>query len=166
LFTLVFFTVARNVLWTYVLPAMPAFAILLGEHIDRWWLSKRSTSIAVATAWLVPVVGLVVAVLLTMRPTLLRTERDLVAFAQGLPHQEEPLLYVDKRPFSARYYSHGQADLVSMADLPARLAQATTDIHLAVPKEELAHVEALLGGSATQQFRSQLFVLLTVAPHR
>lgn len=39
LFTLVFFSFAGNILWTYVLPALPAFSILLAASLEWRWPS-------------------------------------------------------------------------------------------------------------------------------
>jgi 4-amino-4-deoxy-L-arabinose transferase-like glycosyltransferase len=161
-FTLIFFTVARNVLWTYVLPGIPAFSILLGKHIDRCWVGRHRSSIALAAMLVIPGLMLVIAAVVARQPTRLKTERDLVAYAQALARDGEPLFFVDSRPFSARYYSRGQAGLVSMENLPALLAHATTNIYLAVPTEELGDVEALLPRPSKPKFRSLRYALVSI----
>ena len=166
LFALVFFTVARNVLWTYVLPAIPAFSILLGAHIAGGWRSRRKIIAAVGATLAIPVVGAVLAVLVMVQPGHLNTERDLVSFAQRTAKPGESLLYLDSRPFSARYYSQGEAELVPMTGLRARLAQATTDTYLAIPKDKPNDLATLLGAPVRPLFESGRYSLIRIPAHQ
>lgn len=123
LFPLLFFSLARNILWTYVLPALPAFSLLLAVYLgkldSRNVLAQSRTQLAAAL--LVPLLLLGYTGYTQFNTQRLKTERELIATYRGLANPDEQLFYVESRPFSARFYSHGQAVLLSLADLKAQL---------------------------------------------
>jgi len=111
---LVFFTAARNILEAYVLPGLPAFALLsvllvFAATMQTPWLSR---------VWLL---GLVAPILWVGWLTLsdqpeLRSQRALL---QRWP-ENTLLVYFYVRPLSANFYSKGQAQLV---DSPAEVTR-------------------------------------------
>lgn len=110
-----FFTFSGNILWTYVLPSLAPLAILLAPHVAKGYEIKK---------WRYGIIGLFV-----LAPTLmvgyvaiwhdspqLRTEKFLIQrFMQK--HPEKTLSYVDGVPFSAQFYSQGQAHAISLAEV-------------------------------------------------
>lgn len=107
---LVFFTFAGNILPAYVLPGLPAFALLLGD-----WMSKRNRLFAV-TGILAP--GLIFIALVTGDVTKVayKSQRGLIEYQlEELPSSD--LYYFRKLPYSARFYSFGAAKL-----LPSKLS--------------------------------------------
>lgn len=100
---LVFFTAARNILEAYVLPGLPAFALLF----VLCWQAATSARPALRWVWLL---GLVPPLLfggwvLTSKEPQLRSHKALLAHWQpGVP-----LTYLGARPLSANFYSFGQA---------------------------------------------------------
>jgi 4-amino-4-deoxy-L-arabinose transferase-like glycosyltransferase len=116
-----FFTAAGNVLWTYVLPGLPALALLVG----RWTASRRRGRLVegVLTLGLVSSALLLAGLLaaghagqrfdgLSARPLVMAFQR---AAAPG-----EALYFIGHKPFSADFYSAGQARAVPRLDaLPA-----------------------------------------------
>ena len=99
-----FFTASHNVLPPYVLPGLPAFALLTA-------LLMRHCAVAFAwirhAYWSALIVPSVVVVLLLAAPQALeqRSQRELLRhWPEG-----EALAYIGPRPFSANFYSHGQA---------------------------------------------------------
>ncbi len=113
-----FFTVAGNILWTYVLPSLPAFALLAGSWTAKAAHAQKAerimAAVLVALALLIPV--LVVA---GDRGGLFArsSEKSLVRAwdAAALPGQA--LLEVPHPAFSTRFYTSGRA-----GDLPDPLA--------------------------------------------
>lgn len=114
---LVFFTAARNILEAYVLPGLPAFALLtvllvFAAAKQSPWLSR---------VWLL---GLVAPVLwvgwlaLSDQPEQ-RSQRALLR----LWPVNTPLVYLGVRPLSANFYSQGRA---LVADSPAAIQQWLT----------------------------------------
>jgi 4-amino-4-deoxy-L-arabinose transferase-like glycosyltransferase len=117
---LLFFTFAGNILVTYVLPGLPAFALLVA---DRWRpdgdRGQRRAAGVVALAGIVVallVAGLAVAV--HMDEANEHSHKHLVAAWEAQrPSPASRLIYVAQRPLSADFYSHGA--LVKVADVGA-----------------------------------------------
>jgi len=114
---LVFFTPARNVLWTYVLPAAPALALLVAgwllrrvppERAQAWLAGGLATSLVVATGGLVAAMG-------SLRFEHLSTATMVRAYEQHrAPGQA--LVFIGHRPSSAMFYSRGKALLAKDGD--------------------------------------------------
>lgn len=121
LLPLVFFTAARNIIWTYALPSLPAAALLMAR-----WLTLRSPR---AEAWVVSglAVALVGSVVGFGRLALdqrrdQRSARHLVEAYAAESHAGEPLVYLDHRPYSASFYSQGRArQIAGLSELPKLL---------------------------------------------
>ena len=102
--TPVFFSMSRNVLPPYVLPGLPAFALLTAILA----LAAADRAPRLHLAWLA---GLLLPVLVTLGLLLFqeipqaRSQRELLQHW----HRGEPLAYLGPRPFSAGFYSQGQA---------------------------------------------------------
>lgn len=106
----VFFSAAGNILWTYVLPGLPALAILAGS----WTASRapRAHAEGLLTA------GLVLCTLALMvwagSPTVAermdeKSARALVRDYQARALPGEPLYFLGRVPFSGSFYSNGTA---------------------------------------------------------
>lgn len=108
LLPLAFFTAARNIIWTYALPSLPAAAMLMAR-----WMARRS---AWAEHWVAA--GLIVSLggaavgfgrLGEAQRQDERSARGLVGAYQTRAQDGQPLMYVKRRPFSAAFYSRGRA---------------------------------------------------------
>lgn len=122
----VFFTLARNILPTYVLPGLAGFALLAagmwhsaapGDAKNRVaWLGVLAPAVFAGIVWLYwPTAGI-------------QSQKELIATYQNLgsPQKPMPLLYLNRRPYSAEFYSHGQAKkIVGDTELRAFLARRT-----------------------------------------
>ncbi|CAM3824087.1 ArnT family glycosyltransferase [Kerstersia gyiorum] len=136
--TPLFFTLSGNILWTYVQPALPAFAILLAA-----WLSQHAPANPPALHWQalvtpVPVIGLLLGIAVWANPDILKSERSLVAVQQAHAQDGQPLYYQDKLPFSARYYSRDTAKLHRGPVTRDFLAHYPAGVFLAVEHDQLA----------------------------
>lgn len=130
------FTFAGNVLWTYVLPSLPAAALALA----RWTAALPNPRRTDAALTLV-LAGWIVTMAVAL-PTLHRNgtfERRstawLVTMVDQQPHAPDaPLLYVgEEMPFSLSYYSNRRARRVdSLPDLPAALRCPSSFVALPV----------------------------------
>jgi len=102
-----FFSLSGSIAWTYVLPALPAWALLLADTLSRW-RGSRPTLIA-GFALALPVLALM-AVLegsLEQHP---QNQRALVqAWQRANVAQPGPLLYLERKSDSASFYSAGKA---------------------------------------------------------
>ena len=104
---LLFFTFSKNLIWTYALPVAPAMALLLTTRWETFWQQQPLRILATAT--LVPILMLGAAIAFSMdvgkpsQKTLINTIKDVQTEYSG------HIVYWQKRPFSARYYSEGKA---------------------------------------------------------
>jgi 4-amino-4-deoxy-L-arabinose transferase-like glycosyltransferase len=111
---MLFFTVSGNVLVTYVLPGMPAFALLLGEFWRPRAGEPRTLRIAVRLM-LAGGMGLLlvfVGVLVTQQQRFEAelSHRALVRMYESTRANDgDRLVYVGQRPISAEFYARGKA---------------------------------------------------------
>jgi 4-amino-4-deoxy-L-arabinose transferase-like glycosyltransferase len=125
----VFFTFAGNILITYVLPAMPAFALLVGQAWERVEGEGRigwGTRIA---ALFVPV-GIVIALLFVMPRVAPDFAHDRIV-AQYLAQRSgdtQRLIYLEEAPQSAQFYARGKVTVVdSGADIEKLVSEERGD---------------------------------------
>lgn len=168
--TPVFFSLAGNILWTYVQPSLPGFAILLAIALSR--PGSRTAGLPgtmglhtgyLRLAMLVPAVTLAAGLVIATDPDLLKTERSLVAYhaAHSLPSQ--PLYYLDARPFSARYYAREQVLAASSDELADLRNRYPAGYYLATPRQQ-ADAIRLQTGAPPPVFSNRRFDLLQVPP--
>jgi 4-amino-4-deoxy-L-arabinose transferase-like glycosyltransferase len=143
---LVVFTFARNLIWTYVLPALPPLAVLLGLP-----LAQRS---AQPGAWRGGVLALAIASVAVVcvgavwwapqRTNASSFAGPVAAWHRHATARPGALLYWGARtPASLRFYSRGAAE--AAPDLVARLARLEPGSHLyvAVVPEQLPALREL-----------------------
>ena len=147
-----FFTMAGNILWTYVLPGLPAFALLVAELM----LPGQPES-TVKTISPDPGVGKVIAVAITT--TLLfvsawmliagqivpprKCQKGLIAAYQATRAESAgDLIYLFKRPHSAEFYSRGQAILVEKPAEVERYFQNSINDYFAIKEGDLKWLPA------------------------
>lgn len=175
----VFFTPAGNILWTYLLPSLAAFALLLALGIEgaveaattkSKWLS---TSMQVAPL-LTPAITVLILVVVVVWPGVLKTEQHLVAFAVSempaaseMPdtsdvHQDETIYYLEtKLPFSARFYSRGNAKLITIEALLSQRLEGES-MFLAIPKSQWQAVSDQLGLILPKLFENRRYILVDI----
>jgi len=127
----VVFTLSGNILWTYVLPAMPALAMLAALYLHR---TPGGAAPERIVAW-----GAGFTVLATVAVVGAfnlggwsdhRSMKSLVAEYRSLT-RGEPLVYFRHMPYSASFYSGGTAEVAhEPRDLEGRLAEGPAYIVL------------------------------------
>lgn len=164
LFTPVFFTVSGNILWTYLLPALGAFSILMAVGLDSLQVgAPRLARRANLLAGLAPAVILIMTLMAVIQPLGVKTERELVAHAQQQMNGKGQFFYVDSRPFSARFYSGGTAGLLTLDQVDPKL-KGGKPLLLAVPKDLIKEVEKKMSLPLKEEFQNQRYVLVEVEP--
>ncbi|MFY1871776.1 ArnT family glycosyltransferase [Achromobacter xylosoxidans] len=158
--TPLFFTLSGNILWTYVLPALPPVAVALGIQASQW--RRRPAQLLLAGMALAPAAALVLAVLAWTQPERYKTEKQLVRQAQAAMRPGDRLYFIGSRPFSARYYSRDSAGLVGRQELATVLPTAGRQVFLALPKDEAAGLLAAWPGPVTLLYSSRRYRLLKV----
>jgi 4-amino-4-deoxy-L-arabinose transferase-like glycosyltransferase len=127
-----FFTLAGNILWTYVLPGLP-FVAALASGLLTPDTGRRITRTAVAATLLIPVLGTLGGGWVSLHPEQLKTERELVTAATQLTGSPlTRLVYTGEPPFSARFYSDGRVDGIDVDTLSRQLASGTLPRPVAV----------------------------------
>lgn len=160
---MVFFTVAGNTLWTYVLPSLPFSAILIGRWISalqgNWSARWRASMVGV-----VPVLLTFFVVLAATGVEDLKTEKELVLYYQQTRAQgDDPLLYLDDAPFSAKFYSQGKVREITEEGLnDLQHAHDFQHVYLAVPRDWSSQAMAELAPSATRLFENRRYQLLDI----
>jgi 4-amino-4-deoxy-L-arabinose transferase-like glycosyltransferase len=106
---MVFFTLAGNILWTYVLPGIPAFALLLGEIINERAGEKNVRRQVLSAGLLLPVLFL--GVVIFAKPLqVVKCQKEVVeGYYHDRPSPESRLIYLFNEPYSAEFYSSGKA---------------------------------------------------------
>jgi 4-amino-4-deoxy-L-arabinose transferase-like glycosyltransferase len=109
---LLFFSMAANVIWTYVLPGLPGCALLLAEWRSEGrleWLSRHG--LMALCAGLVPVLFVALVAAWQIVPfQFVRTQKPLVEMYLQMRHDKnQHLYYVWENPFSAQFYMQGQS---------------------------------------------------------
>jgi 4-amino-4-deoxy-L-arabinose transferase-like glycosyltransferase len=117
------FTLSGNVLWTYVLPAMPALAMLAAMYLNRQPAGTAPERTVAAGVGLVTVTTVAVVAAFNLGGwDDHRSMKTLVAEYRAVS-RGEPLVFFRQVPYSASFYSAGAAELAAEPeDLAARIA--------------------------------------------
>jgi 4-amino-4-deoxy-L-arabinose transferase-like glycosyltransferase len=142
---MIFFTVSGNILATYVLPGLPAFALLLGDlwrprpQDERTLRSPVRALLAVGT--LIPVLFVVGIVAGRDRFERALSHQELVlTWSSRRANNGERLIYLGRPPPSADFYSRGKAMRVpDIATLALLLAEPAADF-IAIRTGDLARL--------------------------
>mgnify|MGYP000450729055 CR=1 FL=1 len=111
---LLFFTLAKNTLWTYVLPSLPFSAIMIARWISGRPQEKWQSYLRAFTAILVPLGLSVFTLSCSWGLYPLKTEKSLINhYVHRREPGDSPLMYLGELPFSARFYSREAARAIS-----------------------------------------------------
>ncbi len=148
--SLLFFTLSRNIILPYVLPALPPAALLLTEYLYSENEKFRRILVLLGSG-LTLVLGVVLLVALTMPSTLSKfnTYKPVV---QLLKTEDYNRLYIwQKRNFSAEFYTGNKVQYVADSTALQQLINQQQPFYLVVREKELAQL-----GQAREQLTSWL----------
>lgn len=118
---LLLFTLAGNILPSYVMPAIPAMAILIACNLDL--TQAKDQKYVRFSGVFTPALLALTTVILAFGLTSKQAEKGLLAVWEKQPHSESSrIFYVGGRPFSGQFYSKGRAQKVDSMEevvLPA-----------------------------------------------
>lgn len=158
IFTMMFFTMAGNILSTYILPALPALAILLALYFHN--TGKAKSWVLNSTAIFSPLLLLIALSYVLVNPEQYRSEKRLVTQYQELSNNQQPLYFVNDRSFSARYYSKGQAKLVNIEEMLVLIQkEPNSKYYIALPRSQASNIEKSLGVELHPLSESRLYRL-------
>lgn len=130
---LILFTFSGNILSSYVMPGLPAFALLVAGYQGKLRLPEKVYKIGL----LIPALLIIAALLLRYELTGKEAEKKLLAvWRQQIEAPVSPLLYLHGRPFSAQFYSNGYAKEV-VGSLPAVINGLKEPAFLVVAKKQM-----------------------------
>lgn len=109
---LIFFTFSGNIIYPYVFPSLPAFALLFAELAYRSQLDSTVLNRLVYTASLVGFIFLLVSAAFIFKPEWVEKSqyRVIAAYQHQHPAADGQLIYwAHKVDYSAQFYSRGKA---------------------------------------------------------
>ncbi len=102
-----FFTASRNILWTYVLPGLPALAILGAAWLARDGRVQRTERL-LALGLLVTAALFVGATTKRVVEGEVKSAHDVIAAFESQRQPGDELLFVGANQFSVAFYGHGR----------------------------------------------------------
>lgn len=164
---LVFFTLSRNIIWTYTLPALPALAILLA----RRWAFTRAFLATFAVGLLA--LGVYFVAVLPGLAQERSAAQTVAAWHSAQSRAPGPLVFIGsaKPPHSAKFYSRAQALGAPTADATLRMFPGAR-VYLAWPAKrqsssastEIGTDELLRNGLIKPVSRSSAYALYVFDP--
>ena len=120
---MIVFTFASNILWTYVLPGLPAFALLMTEFL---FLSsgKKKGKLVVLVALIIPLTFLFAFPAIVNIANKNSQKYIIDRYYESCDRSECQLVYSFDMPYSAEFYSGGKAIEIDGTD---RIAQFPED---------------------------------------
>ena len=117
---LLFFTLAANAIWTYVMPGLPGCALLLAEWLREGrigWFSNDKIVFGIGILFPGLFLGAVIAWQIWPL-NFVRTQKPLVdQYLQLRKGDEDKLVYLWENPYSAQFYTRGKvAELANVED--------------------------------------------------
>ncbi len=108
----IFFTFAGNVLWPYVITALPAAALIISLVISSITIRKINRDVLVVSTLSVTVIAYATSSYLFVHSGTpeKRSQKFLVSAYQARCDQDERLKYINGIPFSAKFYSKGKVN--------------------------------------------------------
>ena len=158
---MMFFTLAGNTLWTYILPSLPFSAILIAGWVSHLniqpWSRVRSSAV-----FLAPVLITVFVFFGESGIVPLKTEKQLIRRYESIQQEgDSPILYVGKMPFSARFYSSGEAVETTQTEIDRAIKDHEyTRVFTAIPKnavDEVLDQHSTKARKVGENLRYQLF---------
>lgn len=160
-----FFTMSGNILWTYVLPALPGMALLAAR-----WLTGDARA-----RWVNGVVGAgVVAMAVLVAAFFMREQLNdswksaktvvLAYQANQTKVAGQPLLFMGDLPYSASYYAQGKVKaLPGNAELAARLESNAGPLFIALNPDQVKALPPELAARLRLQATSGAYELYSSA---
>lgn len=160
---MLFFSLAGNTLWTYVLPSLPFSALMIARALQPGRDLYPAVKLATLT---VPVLVTAGVIAVSTGLISVNSQKTLVAeFHQTASDHDSPLLFVERLPFSARFYSRGLAREVSREQFIDMLKEpAYRRYVVAVPIRDSTMTNLITGATIQLKGKNEKFQLLLITP--
>ena len=159
-----FFTMARNILPTYVLPGLVGFGLLVAEVWEHRQL--RDPSNRIVKLGLVTPVLVVLLVLVVWPYSGFQSQKEIVSAYRDSLQQDRPLIYFKQRTYSAEFYSRGSARQIDSEAQLRRYLAKPTPTYVAIEQSALEQLPGDLRAGLTTVATSRIgkYVLLRHEP--
>ncbi len=142
---MVFFTLSGNILYTYVLPGLPAFAIMTTEilclRFDIKFIKQSKWHYA---GLIIPAVGILFMALVWAAPEKLNFEKNqqylVDIYKKSKPSEDSQLFYAGSRLFSIDFHTQGKAEQIDIKTAWPKMTNNATQDYLIMPKSWLANL--------------------------
>ncbi len=135
-----FFTMSGNILWTYILPGVPAFSLLIALYLDSLGHTVAKKILLIGTLASAIVVVVVLSMLTIGHVADSKSAKSITQLYEAQNISENniaPLVFLADRPYSAIFYSHGKA--LKMTNLKEiSLYAKANPAYIAIKKNQLA----------------------------
>ena len=128
--SILFFTFAHNIIWTYPLPALPALAVLVVEILQRCDTENPVSARLAAAGFVTPLILLALSALYAdgYHSYLKSSQKDSATyFLQHRVQSDSGLYYFRHRYYSSEFYSAGKAKTIEEQHLSDLLNNGHTD---------------------------------------
>lgn len=132
---LIFFTFSSNIIYPYVFPSLPAFALFFAEIAARGGIDKQIENRIASFASITGIIFLLVSALFVLKPDWVSKSqyRMITAFKNQTPAPNSRLIYwAHKTDYSARFYSAGRAVSTQDPVVLQRLLSKNTENYIVV----------------------------------
>jgi 4-amino-4-deoxy-L-arabinose transferase-like glycosyltransferase len=157
------FTVSQGIMFPYVLPSVPGFAMLCAllampaeQGAPEWSRRPRRFALWAGVAAFSPAVLCLMFLDLSFKRADFRSQRNLVAFCKKLSHQSSvDLVYLGSVPYSAQFYSEGHVHGIEADDAEGIEKEfGDTDVdYFAYPEKRSAELPASVIGRSQEVAR-------------
>jgi hypothetical protein len=140
---LIFFTFASNIIYPYVFPALPAFALLFAEMWNRSQQTLDKSNWVLQLSSICGVIFLAVTLAFVLFPDkVAKSNKPLItAWKNQHPDAEAKLIYWNAiNHFSAQFYSAGKIEAAWNIKKLCELLSNNKDNYLAVKSKELTQI--------------------------
>ena len=163
IFPSLFFTFSGNILWTYQLPALVPLSILISMLIaNSKLIGKLKNTAFITTIALVPLVLVLIGFYAHFYPDKLKNEKSLVAYYEkNKNYNTPPLIYIEKLPFSARFYSKGLVTQMTLPEFKSSIINKKSVTYFVVTtNKNLSKLISSFPVQVTVEFINRRFTLL------
>ena len=163
---MLFFSLSGNILYTYVLPGLPAFAILVTELLTlRFNIPAIMQSKWLYANFIIPVVAIIFLGILYSAPESLSFEKNqqpLVEIYQNTSKSSQSQLhYIGRRLYSIDFHTQGTAKRITHNALNlAYLHNNQTDDYIIMPKNQFRSLSKELQNACDKVATYRKYILL------
>lgn len=150
---LVFFTFSSNIIYPYVFPSLPPFALLFADLANRSGLTLKGKRLIISAASISGVIFIIAAGLFVFKPEWVSKSqyRMITAYKNQNPAVESRLIYwAPKTDYSAQFYSAGKAIATLDIDELRQLLSHHVENYVVINLNDMQYIQTALRAHLTE----------------